>query len=234
MEQGFVGMVLDILKGEKDIDSLRKYYLYIKRIVARKVRRYFPYSEFKELEAITEDITQDFFLWLLRESNRERFLKRKERLTAGYLLKKIDGLVIDYLRKADTLQKHIPFSVDETFKNQTEKGESKETHRDKLEDKNFVLERVDWEIAATALLRTLEKKLNEEQMKTLCHWIFRDKYSTDCFLDGLSPAAKYKRVERLKKALKEILEQNPVEVEEWKTFIELMELYCQKRFGKCV
>jgi hypothetical protein len=227
-------IVLEILNGGKPEEVKRKYYLTVKAVVAKRVRLYLSAEDINEIEEIAQDITQDFFLWLLREDVKKGFTKRKERLTSGYLLKKINGLIIDYLRKVDTLKKHIPESLDQSLTNSSVQSDNKLSLGEIISDKKSALEEIDWKTTALAFLNTLEKHLKEEQLKTLCHWIFRDKYSADCYLENLSPSAKYKRVERLKKALKEILERNPLDVEEWKAFIELMEIYCQKRFGQCV
>ncbi len=226
-------MVLEILEGKEISELQRRYYLVVKGIVAKKVRRYFSKADYKEWEEITQDITQDFFLWLLREDKKKNFSKRKHRLTAGYLLRKINNLVIDYLRRIDTLSKHIPYSLDTKIKDSKGNEDEVLTYGDTVpsEDKN--LEKSDLLAIARAFLKLLEEKLNEEQIKTLCHLIFREKYSVDCFLEGLTPSTKYKRVERIKKTLREIFKENPLTVEEWKTFVELMEIYCQNRFGKC-
>ena len=234
MKQRLEEMVLSILNEEKPKEIQKMYYLLIKKRIAKKVNTYFPYEDYRELERIAEDITQDFFLWLLRENTKKNFTGRRERLTAGYLLKKINNLIIDYLRKVDTLRKHIPESLDKHIYNHKEGEDQKRTLEDNIAQEMFLLEEIDWKTTAAAFLNTLEKRLKEEHIRTLCHWIFRDKYSVDCFLENLSPSAKYKRVERLKKTLKEILEENPLELEEWKAFVDIMETYCQKRFGKCV
>lgn len=221
-------LVLDILK-EKDTKNRQKYINAIKGIIYKKVCRFFPKADYRELEEIANDITQDFFLWLIKENTKKKFVENKERLTNGYLHKKIANLIIDYLRKVDTLEKHIPISLDKTINE-----EEKTTFADIIPSDENKLELLDYKAVAVSFLRLLEQKLKEEQIKTLCHWIFRDIYSVDCFLKDLSSAAKYKRVERLKKSLKELLLQNPLEQEEWKAFIDLMQDYCQKRFGKCV
>ena len=234
MKPSLADMVLEILKGTAPQEIQKKYYLIIKTIVAKKVRLIFSEKNYTEIEDLAQEITQDFFLWLLREDIKKKFTQRKERLTSGYLIRKINGLVIDYLRKIDTLRKYIPENLSQNLYNPKGEEDEKLTLEDTIIDKSASLEMVDWKITAIAFLNTLNKKLNEEQMRTFCHWIFRDKYSVDCFLESLSSSAKYKRVERLKKALKEILEKNTLDMEEWKTFIELMEIYCQKQFGKCV
>ena len=229
-----VDIVLEILNGRKPEEVKKKYYLTVKAVVAKRVRLYLSAEDINEIEEIAQDITQDFFLWLLREDVKKGFTKRKERLTSEYLLKKINGLIIDYLRKVDTLKKHIPGSLDQSPTDSSPQSDNKLALGDIISDKKNTLEEIDWKTAAVAFLNTLEKHLKEVELKTLCHWIFRDKYSSDCYLNDLSPSAKYKRVERLKKKLKVILERNPLEVEEWKAFIDLMEIYCQKRFGQCV
>ena len=234
MKQTFADIVLEILRGKELNEIQRRYYLVVKTVIAKRVRLYFQTADYKEIEDLTEEITQDFFLWLLREDTKKEFSQKKARLTSGYLLKKISGLVIDRLRKVDTLRKHISESLDKRLHNLQGDEDEKQTLGDVIPDKENPLENIDWKAGASAFLSIVEKHFKEEQLRTLCHWIFRDKYSTDCFLEGLTPSAKYKRVERLKKVLKELLEKNPLEVEEWKSFIELMEVYCQKRFGKCV
>ncbi len=234
MKQTFADIVLEILRGEEPKEIQKRYYLTVKAVVAKRVRLYFPIEDYKEIEELTEEITQDFFLWLLKEDTKKKFSQRKERLTSGYLLKKISGLVIDHLRKIDTLRRHIPESLDKNLNNPQGEKDERQTFGEVISDEINPLEVVDWRTMALAFLNTLEKQLKEEQLRALCHWIFRDKYSVDCFLEGLSSSAKYKRVERLKKTLRELLKRNPLEAEEWKTFIELMEIYCQKHFGKCV
>jgi len=225
-------IVLEILKGTNKNEILKRYYLFVKRIVAKKVRLYFTQADHRELEQITEDITQDFFLWLLREDLKKKFTLRKARLTNGYLLKKINNLILDYLRKKDTLNKYIPYSIDNVVKGKNF-GEEK-TFSDLLPKEDLSYEKIDWYSSAIAFLKTLEKNLKEKEIKTLCHWIFREKHSADCFLNELTKMAKYKRVERLKSKLREILNRNPIDEEEWQVLIELLEFYCQKRFGKCV
>jgi len=225
-------IVLEILKGSNKNEILKRYYLFIKRIVAKKVRLYFTQADHQELEQITEDITQDFFLWLLREDLKKKFTLRKTRLTNGYLLKKINNLVLDYLRKKDTLNKYIPYSIDNVVKGKH--SEEGKTFSDLLSKEDLSYEKIDWYSSGIAFLKTLEKNLKEEEIKTLCHWIFREKYSIDCFLNELTKMAKYKRVERLKLKLRGILNNDPIDEEEWQVLIELLEFYCQKRFGKCV
>ncbi len=230
MDKPLKDIVWEILKSDKPDKTKKHYYLFIKKIVAQKVRSYFPQEDYQSWEYLAEEITQDFFLWLLKEENKRKFLENKDRFTSGYFVKKINGLIIDHLRKVDTLQKHIPISLDEKIEDESKNL----TLKDFITDKKFELESIDWIATAGAFIKTLENELKEDYLKTLCYWIFRDKYSTDCYLENLSSAAKYKRIERLKKLLREILERHPLEKEEWQKFVELMEVYCQKRFGKCV
>ena len=223
-------IVLSILK-DKTSEDLQKYYLYLKRIIYKKVYKYFLKADYRELEEITNDITQDFLLWITKENTRKKFTENKTRLTSGYLHKKITNLIIDYLRKVDTLEKYIPLTLDKPIR---EDEEEKTTFAELIPSEENRLELVDYRTVAVSFLKLLEQKLKEEQLKTLCHWVFRDIYSVDCFLKDLSSVAKYKRVERLKKTLKELFLQNPLEKEEWKALIDLLQEYCQKRFGKCV
>lgn len=242
MKKSLAEIVLEILKSKEPTAEIKRYYLFVKRAVAQKVRNYFPDADNNEIETITEDITQEFFLWLLKEDTKKGFTLKKTRLTSGYLYKKINGLIIDYKKKLSVSVltregKEIKVSRFESLDKKLDnpKGEGKEqTFEELLKDERAPLEAVNWKITAVGFLKLLEKQLKEEHIKTLCHWIFREKYSADCFLEGLTSSAKYKRVERIKKTLKEIFKNHPLEREEWQAFIELMETYCQKRFGGCV
>ena len=242
MNKSLVEIVLEILKSKEPSKEIKKYYLIVKQVVAKRVRNYFPNADNNEIETITEDITQEFFLWLLKENSKKKFTQKETRLTSGYLYKKISGLIIDYKKKLtvsfltnEGKDIKIPRfeSLDKKLTNPKDNGKEK-SFEEVLTDERTPLEAINWEITAVGFIKLLEKQFNQEQLKTFCHWIFRDKYSTDCFLKELSSSAKYKRVERLKKAIRELLQKHPLEVEEWKAFIELMENYCQKRFGKCV
>jgi len=229
-----VQMVLAILDGSASEKQQEEFYKVIQAIAAKFVFRRFESfnGETVGLNEITRDVTQEFFAWLSAEDKKKGFSQRKHRLTNGYLLKKLNNIVFDYWKREVTRNKYVPASADTPVYTSEEDDEL--TLLDVAPSEDELLKLADLKPVALDFVNLLERKLNDENLKTLCHLIFREKYSADCFLEGLSSAAKYKRVERIKKTLRELLKENPLTEEEWKVFVNLMEDYCQNRFGKCV
>ncbi|WP_461829005.1 sigma-70 family RNA polymerase sigma factor [Aquifex sp.] len=159
-----------------------------------------------------EDIYSTFVLKLL--SNKELILS-KPKVNFSYLTSMIKNTVMDLYRK-----KSFAYEVSvQSLQDTEEEG--------KLEEVIFRAETPDFTpLEVYELLRKVINLLDDKDKETLCYYIAKE-LGEDFEVKSLSRDALYKRWERLKKKLREILEE--VNEELWKSFVDLyMSEVCRK------
>jgi len=88
---------------------------------------------------------------------------------------------------------------------------------------------------AVEITGEIQKFLTKDELKTLCHIVFKSKADSNYCLEDLSSDAKYKRIERLRKnKLKSFVEKHSFSVEGFELFLKefLMSEICRKICSK--
>lgn len=160
-----------------------------------------------------EEIYSTFVLKLL--SNKELILS-KPKVSFSYLASMIKNTIMDLYRKKSFLYE---ISV-QAFQDTGEEEGNLEEVIFKIESPNYTpLEVYD-------LLKKVTSYLDDKDKETLCYYIAKE-LGEDFEVKTLSKNALYKRWERLKKKLREILEE--INEELWKYFVDLyMSEVCRK------
>ena len=151
-----------------------------------------------------EDIYSTFILKLL--SNKELILS-KPKVSFSYLTSIIKNTVMDLYRK-----KSFAYEVSVQSLQDTE-------DEGNLEEVIFRIEASDYTpLEVYELLKKVINILDDKDKETLCYYISKE-VGEDFEVKSLSKDALYKRWERLKKKLREILE--GINEELWKSFVDL-------------
>ena len=227
--------IFPLLKGKKPDDpSFSRDYLKFKYSIKKLIKKTFSYAFTPQIEALfkkaygedyLEDLFQEFLLRLVQ--NREIVLQL-EFINERYLLSIIQNIIYYHLSSGFRLiEKQISFEELNPDPEKEEKVKAEEKIAPQAYDYLKKLKITHW-------LNELQIKLDEKDEEAFCYYLFKILLKKEMELKSLSKTALYKRWERLKTKLRNILG-TYLEEKDFEELKELFEIYlseiCKTRYS---